>query len=732
MTVGAAVQGMLVGMPAPLDLHRGEFDGQVVICVGRAALFSYAADDAGMRNLAAVTLPELGFTGRRVAEVLGITEEYVSMLRGRVRREGSAGLVRRRGRPRVLRAGELARARAWREAEVSDTVIGARLGVHATTVARALAGLDRAGSGAEQAVLPQPVQTAPADVEPADVEPESTEPESTGTATTETQATEATRSDVEVVHLEVVGAGVVPVPGSSRIGAGAYRSRYAGAMLCYPYLGLVGAEGIFATLTGGPARRYDDLAVLGTATLGFALGVDTVEGTKHLRRAEAGPAFGLTMAPELATLRARLTALADGCDPLELQRAFAAGMLSADPAADPVYFVDDHFVPYSGARPVGKDWNTKRRHAQPGRDDTLLVDARGRAVVFGSGEPTGLVTTLPGVLAQLRQVLGPHTPVLLAFDRGGAYPAAFTACRDAGAHWVTYRRAPLVEVTATPRTFVTTRGGKQLTVTLADETVTITDYGPARQLSLIEHNTVVLQILTSDTTATAVDLLCWLRARWWIENFFKYAAEHNGIDTLADYRMDTAPDTHLVTNPARVAARKTVTQAEAALATAERALPQLLAGPGTPAHKNAALPAIHQQIQTATTDLANAKTTLRPIRAKIPANTLDPDATRARPRLQRRGLQMVLRLLAFNAEAWLAEHFNAYLNDPDEYRAILRHLLHLGGHIDYTTKTITVTLDRPDSPRVARALALLTEELNTTPTHLPGDRRPLTYQITAA
>ena len=102
MTVGAAVQGMLVGMPAPLDLHRGEFDGQVVICVGRAALFSYAADDAGMRNLAAVTLPELGFTGRRVAEVLGITEEYVSMLRGRVRREGSAGLVRRRGRPRVV------------------------------------------------------------------------------------------------------------------------------------------------------------------------------------------------------------------------------------------------------------------------------------------------------------------------------------------------------------------------------------------------------------------------------------------------------------------------------------------------------------------------------------------------------------------------------------------------------------------------------------------------------
>src|SRR5664280_2215573 len=52
----------------------------------------------------------------------------------------------------------------------------------------------------------------------------------------------------------------------------------------------------------------------------------------------------------------------------------------------------------------------------------------------------------------------------------------------------------------------------------------------------------------------------------------------------------------------------------------------------------------------------------------------------ARPRIERRGLQMVLRLLAYNGEAWLAEHFNAYLADPDEHRAIL---LQLGGRVDY-------------------------------------------------
>jgi hypothetical protein len=62
----------------------------------------------------------------------------------------------------------------------------------------------------------------------------------------------------------------------------------------------------------------------------------------------------------------------------------------------------------------------------------------------------------------------------------------------------------------------------------------------------------------------------------------------------------------------------------------------------------------------------------------------------------------------------------------------LRNLLRLGGNVDYTTTAITITLDRPDSPQVARALQLLTEELNVTPTVMPTDPRPLTYQLATA
>jgi len=121
---------------------------------------------------------------------------------------------------------------------------------------------------------------------------------------------------------------------------------------------------------------------------------------------------------------------------------------------------------------------------------------------------------------------------------------------------------------------------------------------------------------------------------------------------------------------------------------------------------------------------------LKGIPAKLPANELGPNAKRAKPALAARSLQMVCRLLAYNAELDLARRLNAYLDDLDEYRAITRNLLHLGGAIAYARREITVSLDRPDSPRIARALQELIQEINAgPPVHLAGDYRRVTYQV---
>src|SRR6266545_834375 len=159
----------------------------------------------------------------------------------------------------------------------------------------------------------------------------------------------------------------------------------------------------------------------------------------------------------------------------------------------------------------------------------------------------------------------------------------------------------------------------------------------------------------------------------------------------------------------------------------------MLADPAIPAAaKNARLIAPAQRkIARAEKELARAEAARGKIPDKLPANQVDPDAKVALLRAGRRGLQMVLRLLAYNAEHWLSAHLNAYLQDDDEYRAITRQTIirGLAGTIAYTPKSITVTLDRPGQGRVTRALTLLLAEINTRPPALPGDGRPITYTL---
>jgi len=298
-------QGELAGMPEPAVLRLSTSDGQCLVSCGRVLVYRYDADDTGMRNLAIVALTDAGRRVDEVAAVFGLTATYVSMLRGRARRHGSAGLVRRRGRPPKLSDRQVAQARAWAGSGSTRQAIADRLGVARSVISELLA---RRGPLPAQEELPVGGDTEPSEgVSPTTAEPTTAEPTVSGRAA---------------------------FTGSARIETGTHACRYAGAMLLHPYLHRVGAEGIFATVTGGPARRYDDLGVLSTATLGFAWGIDTVEGAKHLRRADAGVAVGLARIPELKTLRTRLAALADGSDPLGLQRAFAAGLVISQDFGD--------------------------------------------------------------------------------------------------------------------------------------------------------------------------------------------------------------------------------------------------------------------------------------------------------------------------------------------------------------------------------------------------------------
>ena len=709
--MSAAVAAILEGMPEARDLRMHQHDGRCVITAGTVVLFDYAAGDVVMRNIALAALRQLGFRGRAVAAVLGLSEAYVATLHSAARRDGSAALAMqdRRGTPGKVTAAQWEQARAWRDQGTSDAEIGRRLGVANTTVGRGLGPRGQAPAPGGEAGRP-PAEPLFSEPEPAGADPE---------------------PDPDPDPEPGAGAGLPPGGGPAAWplpAEGALWSRYAGAMLLHGFLAQAGAGTVLAAAAGEPG----DTLLLSAVSMGFALGAATTEQFKHLAAAEAGPLAGLAALPGLRALRPRLAAIADRTDPVALQRMFASAMLAADPVTSGVYYVDDHFVPYTGAKPVAKGWNNKRGRAERGRADTHVTAHDGRAVCFVTGEPSGLSVTLPRALAELKKAAGPGAAIMLGFDRGGAYPQVFAHCRDQGVHWVTYRRAPLAVPATLPVITAVTYAGRTRQVAWAEEKVQLKDYGEARQITLFEHGKAALQILTSDCDACPAEILSWLKSRWREENFLRYASENYGIDKICDYLASIETNTKLIRNPARDQANAAVRDADKALAAAERELAGLLADPAvTPAAKNARIPALQDKITSARAAAAAAVTARKPIPAKLPASAIDPDAETALLRAGRRGLQMVLRLLARNAEHWLSGHLNAYLRDDDEYRAITRQTIirGLAGTITWTPAAITVQLDQPGSARVARALNLLIEEINATPPAMTSDSRPITYHL---
>src|SRR5712691_1724495 len=187
-----------------------------VITAGSQVLFDYDAGDTAMRNIALAVLRQLGFPGRRVAAVLGLTENYVATLHNAALRGGSAALIGqpRPGRPGKLTEADWAAAAAWRDQGASDAQIGRRLGIAHTTVARRL-GPRQASPDAQSAAgtggrRPQPEPLFPGS---GPTQPGSAQEAGPGPAGSEPGPAVAAGVSAPGSELvPVTGAGLVPVP----------------------------------------------------------------------------------------------------------------------------------------------------------------------------------------------------------------------------------------------------------------------------------------------------------------------------------------------------------------------------------------------------------------------------------------------------------------------------------------------------------------------------------------
>jgi hypothetical protein len=126
-------------------------------------------------------------------------------------------------------------------------------------------------------------------------------------------------------------------------------------------------------------------------------------------------------------------------------------------------YVDGHLRPYTGKHVIRKGWRMQDKRAVPGISDYYVHDEEGCPLwKMSTTSHDSLCAWLMPVVEFARLSLGEQVKPVLAFDRGGAFPAMMAELRDAGAEFVTYERKPYPELGAT-------EFKESLTITLASQ-----------------------------------------------------------------------------------------------------------------------------------------------------------------------------------------------------------------------------------------------------------------------
>ncbi len=694
-------------LPPPLQVTRaGEYE---IVHIGATPIAQYAVADVTARRHVMVQLAEAGqVPGQEVARQFGVTPVYVSQLRGRYRGAGSGALLaRRRGpkgpskvTPRLERRVRALRAQGLSPEVIAEQVTGATT-ISSQTVRRIL----------------RRDQATQADLPADDLLPPETPDQ----------------------------AAAAPIP-SSPAAWPEGETRYAGAMLLHVALSHLGLWSVFQTLRASVGRTALSVAqVVGIVAVGFALRLRSIEGFKTALRRDFGHLLGLPLVPTVQTLRTRLRALGASVDAALVMRKLVEAWVQLEPVWEGAYYVDGHFCPYSGTRPLPKAWNGKRRLVEPGQLDHYVHDATGRALFF-INRPFNdqLVKATPLILAEIRAVAPPDHSIVLIFDRGGYSGPLFKVLTDQGIGFITYLKGRSARRRVPADHFVrrwwevTDPAGiqrrRRIVYRVFEKGTRIRGAGVVRTLVVADQDAQV-PILTNRSDLPAAKVVHLLRMRWRQENSFKYLSTHYGVEQLIQHDATLHADDRRLANPRRAHLRAQITalQTEVVLKQADLAR-MLTETPAGAASGRRTLAQRTLQHETATLEARVTRLELRwkQTPAKIPAAQLTGSSVRATMNTDRRNLVNAIKIGTYNAERWLARRFFRHYTDPRDWLTIFRSVLQLSGRVMMDgTDGLRVALQPPDQPRVRRALEAMLEEINAMDGRLFGDGPKLTFVLAA-
>ena len=514
----------------------------------------------------------------------------------------------------------------------------------------------------------------------------------------------------------------------------------AGVLLAVPVLV---ASGVFACAQKtygslGPAF-YGLRTSLLTLLLMALWRIKRPEGLKEHSPQDLGRVLGLDRAPEVKTLRRKLARLAAAGRAAPFGQALAQQRVAVRGAAPGFLYIDGHVRVYHGQHRLPKAHVTRLRISLPATSDYWVNDSTGDPLfVMTAQANAGLVKMLPGLLAQVRALVG-RRRVTVVFDRGGYSPKLFQQILAAGFDLMTYRKGCFARLPRSRfREHRTRRDGRRLTYRLADQEVRLLKGQlRLRQVTRLSENGHQTPILTSRRDLPPVQVAYRMFDRWRQENFFKYLRAEYALDALVEYAAVPDDPTREVPNPAWAAVAAQLRQAQPQLDRVQaeyglEALANLEQQRRTMRGFKSAHAKLRQKISNVGARVLQLQKRRATVPRRVPVQAVTEDLiVKLAP--ERKHLTNLLKMVAYQAESDLfrlvAPH---YRRAEDEGRTLLQAALASATDLEATRTELRVTLAAQSSPHRTRAIAALCEELNRAGTRFPGSSLRLRYAIREA
>lgn len=691
-------------------------DGIRRVFVGGRLVGSFGPKDYAERNVMLIALSEepkahLG----HLAAAFGVSSETLRELRILVAKEGIGAATRRRrggSEARVLSSRD--RAKVMAAFEKGATVEGAcaQIGRRASraTVGRLKKEWEARSAvvaAAAAAVREGPSQTRLDDVLAVATPAAADEPHDAAAATETEGATAALRPQA-----------VTSTHGVQHVGT-------------WLMLAMVHRLGLYVAANeacADEAMKKPLRIALDAFVCALALGEGCVEGVRRLMTPSGAALLRSNRAPSATWVRRALGSFAadQGAARLHfsMARRYAREAEATTERDVVVFYIDNHLRPYTGKETIRKGWRMQDKRVRPGVTDVYVHDEVGNPVLRLADTTNGSLTKwLSPVAKVLREMVGPEARIVLAFDRGGAFPEQLAALRDKGFEVVTYERKPYPLLAPSAFDIAFTHDGE--TFEASDALTNLGGgHGRVRRVSLRAPGGDGRQVnLLATGALSASELYAILRGRWVQENGFHHQVHRWGINQLDGRTTEPCDPDEVIPNPAR---RRLDRNVRLARVTAGLARNELAARTETDPRR-ARWEAILARASERERELLALRPTT-PTHAPLCETELADKLVR-HPGDYKMALDSV-RIACANAESDLAATLAEAMVLPAEAKKLLANVLRAPGHVVVGKSVITVRIAPAANRSEHDAIVALFARCNRQKLTLPGDpaKRALRFQ----